>query len=73
MLTLIELRYKFWKWHYLQRSWNIEHKDFLYREHEIQKGGPQIMTSCYDDVVPGMLPIVGDGGDDACSICHMHA
>ena len=43
----------------------MEH--FLYREHEIQKGGPQIMTSYYDGIVPGMLPIVGDGGDDACS------
>ena len=71
MLTVIELHYKFWKWHNLQRSWNIEY--FLYREHEIQKGGPQIMTSWYDDVVPGMLPIFGDGGDDACSTCHMHA
>ena len=56
VLTLIELHhYKFWKWHNLQRSWNIE--NFLNREHEIQKGGPQIMTSWYDDVVPGMLPI----------------
>ena len=45
----------------------------FYREHEIQKGGPQIMTSWYDDVVPDMPPIVGDGGDDACSTCHMHA
>ena len=71
MLTVIELHYKFWKWHNLQRSWNIE--NFLYREHEIQKGGPQIMTSWYDDVVPGILPIFGDGGDDACSTCHMHA
>ena len=62
MLTLIELPYKFWKWHNLQRSWNTEH--FLYREHEIQKGGPQIMTSWYGDVFPGMLSIVGDGGDD---------
>ena len=74
MLTLIELHYKFWKWHNLQRSWNIEDiEHFLYREHEIQKGGPQIVTSWYDDVVLGMLPIVGDGGDDACSTCHMHA
>ena len=64
VLTVIELHYKFWKWHNPQRSWNIE--KFLYREHEIQKGGPQIMTSWYDDVVPGMLPIFGDGGDDAC-------
>ena len=39
---------------------------FINREHEIQKGGPQIMTSWYDDVVPGMLPIFEDGGDDAC-------
>ena len=31
------------------------------------------MTSWYDDVVPGMLPIFGDGGDDACSTFHMHA
>ena len=62
VLTVIELHYKFWKWHNLQRSWNIE--NFLYREHEKQKGGPQIMTSWYDDVVPGMLPIFGDGGDD---------
>ena len=54
VLTVIELHYKFWKWHNLQRSWNIE--NFLYCEHEIQKGGPQIMTSWYDDVVPGMLP-----------------
>ena len=29
--------------------------------------------SWYDDVVPGMLPIQLDGGDDACSTCHMHA
>ena len=29
------------------------------------------MTSWYDDVVPGMLPIVGDGGDDACLTCHV--
>ena len=71
VLTVIELHYKFWKWDNLQRSWNIE--NFLYGEHEIQKGGPQIMTSWYDDVVPGMLPIFGDGGDDACSTCHMHA
>ena len=69
VLTVIELHYKFWKWHSLQRSWNIE--NFLYREHEIQKGGPQIMTSWYDDVIPGMLPIFGDGGDDACSTCHI--
>ena len=41
--------------------------------HEMQKGGPQIMTSWYDDVVPGMLHIVGDGVDDACSTCHVHA
>ena len=71
VLTVIELHYKFWKWHNLQRSWNIG--NFLYREHEIQKGGPQIMTSWYDDVVPGMLPIFGDGGDDACSTCHIYA
>ena len=71
VLTVIELHYKFWKWHNLQRSWNIE--NFLYREHEIQKGGPQIMTSWYDDVVPGMLPIFGDGGDDVCSTCHLYA
>ena len=70
-LARIELHYKFGIWHNLQRSWNIEH--FLYREHEIQKGGPQIMTSWYDDVVPGMLLIAGDGGDDACSTCHVHA
>ena len=38
MLTLIELHYKFWKWHNLQRSLTIEH--FFYREHEISKGGP---------------------------------
>ena len=60
MLTLIELHYKFWKLHNLQRSWNIAH--FLYHELEIQNGGPQIMTSWYDDVVPGImgiLPIVG--------------
>ena len=25
MSTVIELHYKFWKWHNLQRSWNIEH------------------------------------------------
>ena len=25
VLTVIELHYKFWKWHNLQRSWNIEH------------------------------------------------
>ena len=31
------------------------------------------MTSRYDDVVPGMLPIFGHGGDDAWSTCHMHA
>ena len=31
------------------------------------------MTSWYDDVVQGMLSIFGDGGDDACSTCHMHA
>ena len=31
------------------------------------------MTSWYDDVVQGMLPIFGHGGDDACSTCHMHA
>ena len=32
------------------------------------------MTSWYDDVdFPGMLPIFGDGGDDACSTWHMHA
>ena len=54
VLTAIELHYKFWKWHKLQRSWNIE--NFLYREHEIQKGGPQIMTSWYDDVVPRHAP-----------------
>ena len=32
------------------------------------------MTPWYDDVVPisGMLPLVGDGGDDACSTCHVH-
>ena len=71
MLTVIELHYKFWKWHNLQRSWNIE--QFLYREHEIQKGGPQIMTSWYDDKVPGMLPKFGDAGDEAYSTCHMHA
>ena len=53
VLTVTELHYKFWKWHNLQRSWNIEY--YLYREHEIQKGGPQIMTSWYDDAVPGML------------------
>ena len=68
MLTLIELHYKFWKW---QSSTFMEH--FLNREHEIQKGGPQIMTSWYNDVVQGMLPIVGDGGYDACSTCHMYA
>ena len=72
MLTLIELHYTFWKWHNLQRSWNIAH--LLYREHEMQKGGPQIMTSWYDDLVSGMLPIiVGDGGDDACLTCRVHA
>ena len=32
------------------------------------------MTSWYDDVdFQGMLPIFGDGGDDACSTWHMHA
>ena len=46
---------------------------WTFREHEIQKGGPQIMTSWYDDVVPGMLPIFGHGSDNACSTCHMHA
>ena len=39
MLTSIEFHYKFWN--NLQRSWNIEY--FLYHEHEIQKGGPQIV------------------------------
>ena len=39
VLTVIELHYKFWKWHNLQRSWNIE--NHLYSEHEIQKRWPQ--------------------------------
>ena len=54
-----------------QSSTFMEH--WTFREHEIQKGGPQIMTSWYDDVVPGMLPIFGHGSDNACSTCHMHA
>ena len=29
VLTVIELHYKFWKWHNLQRSWNIE--NFIYK------------------------------------------
>ena len=54
-----------------QSSTFMEH--WTFREHEIQKGGPQIMTSWYDDAVPGMLLIFGHGSDNACSTCHMHA
>ena len=67
MLTIIELPLQILEM--TQSSTFMEH--WTFREHEIQKGGPQIMTSSYDDVVPGMLPIFGHGGDDACSTCHM--
>ena len=69
MLTIIELPLQILEM--TQSSTFMEH--WTFREHEIQKGGPQIMTSWYDDVVPGMLPIFGHGSDNACSTCHMHA
>ena len=67
MLTTIELPLQILEM--TQSSTFMEH--WTFREHEIQKGGPQIMTSWYDDVVPGMLPIFGHGSDNACSTCHM--
>ena len=69
MLTIIELTLQILEM--TQSSTFMEH--WTFREHEIQKGGPQIMTSWYDDVVTGMLPILGHGSDYACSTCHMHA
>ena len=54
MLTIIELPLQILEM--TQSSTFMEH--WTFREHEIQKGGPQIMTSWYDDVVPGMLPIL---------------
>ena len=69
MLTIIELPLQILEM--TQSSTFME--QWTFREHEIQKGGPQIMTSWYDDVVPGMLPIFGHGSDNACSTCHMHA
>ena len=56
MLTIIELPLQILEM--TQSSTFMEH--WTFREHEIQKGGPQIMTSWYDDVVPGMLPIYLD-------------
>ena len=67
MLTIIELPLQILEM--TQSSTFMEH--WTFRKHEIQKGGPQIMTSWYDDVVPGMLPIFGHGSDNACSTCHM--
>ena len=61
MLTIIELPLQILEM--TQSSTFMEH--WTFREHEIQKGGPQIMTSWYDDVVPGMLPIFGHGSDNA--------
>ena len=40
MLTLIELHYKYWKWHNLQRLWNIEH--LLYRDEKYKKVAPKL-------------------------------
>ena len=48
MLTIIELPLQILEM--TQSSTFMEH--WTFREHEIQKGGPQIMTSWYDDVVP---------------------
>ena len=69
MLTIIELPLQILEM--TQSSTFMEY--WTFREHETQKGGPQIMTSWYDDVIPGMRPIFGHGRDDACSTCHICA